>query len=181
MEGTLAEIRMFAGNFAPRGWLMCSGQLLSISQNSAVFALLGTTYGGNGQTTFGVPDFRGRIGLGAQFSQGPGLPAITLGQMGGTENTTLLVNNLPSHNHTLTGNITPQGATTGLLLGDPSNRRTGAANIYTDRVDELVDLQPMTNNLAISVSGNSQPFGNRSPYLGLNFIMCVEGIFPSRN
>ena len=84
MEGTLAEIRMFAGTFAPRGWQFCNGQLLSIAQWTAVFALVGTTYGGNGQTTFGIPDLRGRIPVGAQFSQGPGLPPVQLGEMAGT-------------------------------------------------------------------------------------------------
>jgi microcystin-dependent protein len=92
MEGTLAEIRMFAGNFAPRGWFFCQGQLLPIAQWTAVFALLGTTYGGNGQTTFGLPDFRGRIALGT--GQGPGLTNVVLGEMAGTQNTTLTTNNM---------------------------------------------------------------------------------------
>jgi microcystin-dependent protein len=99
MEGTIAEIRYFGGNFNPRGWMLCQGQSLSIAQNTALFSLLGTTYGGNGQTTFGLPDFRGRWAVGA--GQGPGLTSIDLGEMAGVENLTLLSTNLPAHNHTL--------------------------------------------------------------------------------
>src|SRR5690242_20434903 len=97
MEGTIAEIRMFAGNFAPRGWAFCQGQILSIAQNTALFSLLGTTYGGNGQTTFGLPDFRGRTAVGT--GQGPGLPSITLGELAGEPTHTLIITEMPAHNH----------------------------------------------------------------------------------
>src|SRR6476620_8139642 len=101
MEGYIAESRLFAGNFAPRGWAFCQGQLLSISQNTALFSILGTTYGGNGQTTFGLPDLRGRVPIHSGGSQGPGLSPYDLGEMGGTETNTLTINQMPAHNHTV--------------------------------------------------------------------------------
>lgn len=179
MEGTLAEVRMFAGNFAPRGWLLCNGQLLPISQWTAVFALVGTIYGGNGQTTFGIPDFRGRIALGT--GSGPGLPVVNIGEMSGVESTTLISSNLPFHNHQVTGNIIRQGSADGVLSTDPTARRTGPANIYTNATDELVNMAPIAVNLSTTIAGSNQPFSNRCPYIGINFIMCVEGIFPSRD
>jgi microcystin-dependent protein len=179
MEGTLAEVRMFAGNFAPRGWQLCNGQLLPIAQWTAVFALVGTIYGGNGQTTFGLPDFRGRIALGT--GQGPGLPSVQLGEMAGVENTTLISTNLPAHNHQVTGNITPQASLDGTLATDPTGRRTANVNIYTNASDELVNMAPIPVNLSSSVAGSNQPFSNRCPYIGINYIICVEGIFPSRD
>src|SRR4051812_19628298 len=102
-EPFLAEIMIFAGNFAPRGWAFCNGQILSIAQNTALFSLLGTTYGGNGQTTFALPDLRGRVPIGV--GQGPGLSSISLGEVGGTENVTLLTTQMPMHDHTAT--VTP--------------------------------------------------------------------------
>ncbi len=182
MEGTLAEIRMFAGNFAPRGWQLCNGQLLPISQWTAVFALVGTTYGGNGQTTFGVPDFRGRIAVGAQFSQGPGLPAYQLGEMSGAPTTTLILSNLPFHNHTVSGTVSmPANSGTDGQTDDPNGRRLSGANIYTNLSTELATMAPATVNLQTGFTGNNQPFSNMCPYLGMNFIFCVEGIFPSRD
>lgn len=181
MEGTLAEIRMFGGNFAPRGWFFCQGQLLSIAQWTAVFALLGTTYGGNGQTTFGVPDFRGRIALGT--GSGPGLPTVDLGEMSGVPSTTLINTNLPFHNHTLTGQVNLQvNNDTAGLTDDASNKRFAATGaVFTAVASDLVPMAAAQSTLAVGFSGSNQPFNNRSPYLGINYIMCVEGIFPSRN
>lgn len=183
MEGTLAEIRMFAGNFAPRGWQFCNGQLLSIAQWTAVFALVGTTYGGNGQTTFGIPDFRGRIALGAQFSQGPGLPAIQLGEMSGTNNVTLLSINLPAHNHQVTGNITPQSATDGALGSDATGRYLGPGSFYATPASpgDITGMAPISISLPSSIAGSNSPVSIMQPYIGMNYIFCVEGIFPSRN
>lgn len=181
MEGTLAEIRMFAGNFSPRGWMFCQGQLLSIAQWTAVFALVGTTYGGNGQTTFGIPDFRGRVALGT--GQGPGLPSINLGEMAGTPTTTLLTNNLPFHNHTITGSVNLQiNNDTAGLSDDATNKRFAATgNIFTAATDDLVSMAAAQSSLATGFTGGNQPFSNQPPYLGMNYIFCVEGIFPSRN
>lgn len=179
MEGTLAEIRMFAGNFAPRGWQLCNGQLLSIAQWTAVFALVGTTYGGNGQTTFAVPDFRGRMALGT--GTGPGLPSVQLGEMAGVENTTLLTTNLPLHNHTISGTLNMQAAGDGALGTDPANRYVGPGSFYSGATDDLMTMAPLTGSLSTGITGGSQPFSNRMPYTGINFIFCVEGIFPSRD
>lgn len=180
MEGTLAEIRMFAGNFAPRGWQFCNGQLLSISQWTAVFALVGTTYGGNGQTTFGIPDLRGRVALGT--GNGAGLPSVQLGEMSGSPTTTLLSINLPAHNHQVTGNINlPANAGTDGQTDDPNGRRLSGANIYTNLTNEPANMAPIAVNLPTTFAGNSLPINTMPPYLGMNFIFCVEGIFPSRN
>lgn len=199
MEGYLAEIRMFAGNFAPRGWFFCQGQLLSISQWTALFALLGTTYGGNGQTTFGLPDFRGRCGDGT--GTGPGLPSVDLGEIAGTPSQTLILTNLPIHNHTATFTSTsslnaatvdatlqnPGG--TGAVLAtakDTSGRPTLATPaIYapsgTATPAALAGLNVSGGTVTTGLTGGNQPFDNTQPYLGMNFIICAEGIFPSRN
>jgi len=179
MEGYLAEIRMFAGNFAPRGWFFCQGQLLSISQWTAVFALVGTTYGGNGQTTFGVPDFRGRVALGT--GTGPGLPTVDLGEMAGTPTATLNITNLPMHNHPITGTLSMQAAADGALGTDPSNRRVGPGSFYSASADDLINMAPLSGSLTVGLTGSNAPFSIMPPYLGMNYIMCVEGIFPSRN
>lgn len=180
MEGTIAEIRMFAGNFAPRGWFFCQGQLLSIAQNTAFFALLGTTYGGNGQTTFGVPDFRGRVAVGT--GQGPGLASFDLGEMAGTQSITLIATNMPIHNHPLTGAVNQTANNDAGGLGDtPGNARLGAGSFFTAATDAVVNMAPMVSTLAVGINGSSQPFSNLPPYEGMNYIICSEGIFPSRN
>lgn len=181
MEGTMAEIRMFAGNFAPRNWAFCSSQILAIAQNTALFSLLGTTYGGNGQTTFGLPDFRGRVAVGT--GQGPGLSNYTLGQLGGSETTTLTINNMPSHNHPVTGTVTMQANNdTAGLTSDPTGRRLAATgNLYTSQFGDLVNMANDAVSLATGVNGGSQPFSTTQPYLGMNYIICMFGIFPSRN
>lgn len=179
MDGTIAEIRMFAGNFAPRGWLFCNGQLLSIASSTAFFALVGTTFGGNGITTFGVPDFRGRLAVGT--GNGPGLPGVVLGESSGLMNSTLNTNNLPFHNHTITGTIIPQATTNGALVIAATGNRIGPGAFYSDNVSDLANLPPAPNNLSTSLAGSGQPISIMQPYLGMNYIICQEGIFPSRN
>jgi microcystin-dependent protein len=183
MEGTIAEIRMFAGNFAPRSWLFCAGQLLSIAQNTAVFALLGTTYGGDGQTTFGIPDLRGRVAVGSNNgAQGPGLPSYQLGEMAGSNSVTLISTNLPQHIHPVTGTITVQANNdTGNITDDPSGRRLASTSIFSGNTDALVPMAAPVVNLTTGITGNNQPVGTLPPYLGMNYIICIEGIFPSRN
>jgi len=180
MEGTIGEIRMFAGNFAPRTWAFCQNQILSIAQNTALFSILGTTYGGNGQTTFALPDFRGRVAVGT--GQGPGLPSVTLGEMAGTPTVTLTTNNMPAHNHGLTGAVSmvANGGTDG-LTDDPAGRRLAGANIYTNFTNEPATMVPLQSTLTVGVSGGSQPFSIMPPYLGMNYIICLFGIFPSRD
>ena len=166
----LAEIYLFAGNFAPRGFAFCNGQILSISQNTALFSLLGTTYGGNGQTTFALPDLRGRVPVGT--GQGPGLTSIVLGEQAGTETVTLISTNLPAHNHTV-------NAAASATSKNPSGRvpgLTAAGSSYADTPDGVT-----MNPQMLGLTGGSQPFATRNPYLGLNYVIAIEGIFPARN
>lgn len=180
MEGTMAEIRMFAGTFAPAGWAFCQGQLMSISQNSALFSLLGTTYGGDGQNTFALPDFRGRIPVGT--GQGPGLSPYSLGQLSGIENITLLASNLPSHTHTLGGTVTLA------VAGEDANNVSPVGNYFapngTNRFFPTSDgssMHPLAGSLATSSAGGSAPVDNIAPSLVMNYVICTEGIYPSRN
>lgn len=178
MEGYIAQILLFAGNFAPRGWAFCQGQILSIAQNTALFSLLGTTYGGNGQTTFALPDLRGRTPIGA--GQGPGLSPINLGQVGGTENTTLVITNMPAHNHTVT--VNPRAVTEAGDTSIPTNAyiaNSGALDREFKASGTFVNMGAA--NATSGIAGGSQPFSIRNPYLGLNYIICMEGIYPSRN
>lgn len=180
-EPYLGQITLFAGNFAPRGWMFCSGQILSISQNTALFSILGTTYGGNGQTTFALPDLRGRVAVNA--GQGPGLSSYVLGQQGGTETVTLNVQQMPQHNHFVNADATTAAApapTGGNLAQGVTAVRTSpsAVNSYTSGAPTApVQLNPTT----IAPQGNSQPHPNLQPLLALNYIIAVEGIFPPRN
>ncbi len=174
-EPYIASIVLFAGNFAPRGWALCNGQILAIAQNTALFSLLGTTFGGNGQTTFALPDLRSRVPVGT--GQGPGLSNISLGEVSGAENATLLATNLPSHNHlvncdpTGSSSLSPAGALPGL-----SDDRNAAVTIYSAAAPA-----GQMNPLMIAPAGGNQPFPIRNPFLGLNFIIAIEGIYPSRN
>jgi microcystin-dependent protein len=180
MDPNMAEIMCFGGNFAPRSYALCQGQIMSIAQNSALFSLLGTTYGGDGQNTFALPDFRSRMPVGANNSTGPGLNQVQLGEMSGTENVTMLSINMPAHVHTLNAaKIAVNGAS-----GD-SGSPVGAVlashgTAYSESFGANQNLAPsISGNVAIA--GGSQSFPIRIPYLGLNFIIAVEGIYPSRN
>lgn len=181
MEGTIGEIRMFAGTFSPRTWAFCNNQIISIAQNTALFSILGTTYGGNGQTTFALPDFRGRVAVGT--GTGPGLPNVQLGQLAGTPTVTLLTTNMPAHNHAVTGTVTVQANNDSANPSDdPTGKRLiGGVNNFTGNADALVGMAPCVVNLATSVNGGSQPFSIMPPYLGMNYIICMFGIFPSRD
>lgn len=190
MEGTMSEIRMFGGTFAPSGWMFCQGQLLAISQYDAMFALIGTTYGGDGQTTFALPDLRSRVPVGT--GQGPGLQGYTLGQEGGVESVTLTNASMPVHNHASTSNITAtfnpkaNSTATGNVSTPESNYLSvAAANMYGTLPDESMATAAASatvgGSIGLGVSGGSQPHENMSPVLCLNYIICVEGIFPSRN
>lgn len=179
-EPYIATIVGYGFNWAPRGWALCQGQLLSIAQYSAVFSLIGTTYGGNGQTTFALPNLSGRAPIGQ--GQGPGLTNRQIGQTGGNENTTLLVSNLPQHNHLL--NASGQPATTAA----PGNAFMAAANGTDDSTGNPVTVHvygPTANETmnpnAIGMAGGSVPFNNMQPFLTINFSFALEGIFPSRN
>lgn len=178
-EPFIGEIVMFAGNFAPRGWAFCQGQLLSIAQNTALFSILGTTYGGNGQTTFGLPDLRGRVPVGA--GQGPGLPSVTLGEMAGAPTHSLISSEMPAHNHTVGASTSPGNT------ANPSGNLLAVGQVSaggnTETVSSYVTGAP---NVALNaqtggIAGGSQPHNNMQPYLGMNYIIAIQGIFPSRN
>nr|WP_024306777.1 tail fiber protein [Pseudomonas sp. P818] len=191
MDPFIGEIKMFGGNFAPRGYAFCMGQSMAIAQNTALFSLLGTTYGGNGQTTFGLPDLRGRSPVGQ--SQGPGLSLINLGELGGAETVTLLQTQMPIHNHIAAGTCSISAAgtpTSPALAPTPANAVLGgsvggspsAAAIWSTVMKDPVPLaNPSTVNVTVQMAGGSQPVAIRNPYIGINFIIALDGIFPSRN
>jgi microcystin-dependent protein len=180
MEGVIGVVTMVAYDFAPKNWAYCNGQLLAIAQNQALFSILGTTYGGNGVQTFALPDLRGRIPAGV--GQGPGLSNYTLGEVGGTETVTLNVNNLPPHVHTGAVTITPKGGSIG-DNGDPSGFSPGpipTGYIATGTPGNNM-AAPVYSNTVIGITGSSQPVPILTPYLTVNYVVCLYGIFPSRN
>lgn len=165
----VGEIRMFGGNFAPAGWAFCSGQLLSISQNDVLFALIGTTYGGDGQNTFGLPDMRSRIPV--HQGNGPG-GSYVIGQMSGTETVTLTTAQLPAHGHVIQATSTGR-STTDPTGGIPASSALGPYN--TAAPDTAFGPQMIGN------AGGSQPHDNMMPFLCVSFIISLFGIFPSQN
>lgn len=171
-EPFVGEIRMFAGNFAPLGWALCDGQLLAVSQNDALFSLLGTIYGGDGRTTFGLPDMRGRIPL--HQGTGPGLSPRRLGAKAGTEHETITVNQLPSHLHQPTGS------------GDANPGADPVGNVKGHTVTNGYRTPVSTpfaqfNSKSISSVGGSRSHTNLMPFLCVNFIIALFGIYPSRH
>ena len=198
MEAYLSMIAMYGCNFAPRGWMMCSGQILSIAQNTALFSLLGTTFGGNGQTTFALPDLRGRVPM--HWGQGPGLTPRNIGDMSGTESTTMTSNQMPTHTHGATATSTststsvlnaetaagtvrnPQGnmlatapaSATIFAAPDPAaNRPMGS--------DSVITTTNTTTTVTVGQTGGGQPIPLIQPFLAVTFCICTEGLFPSRN
>lgn len=172
MEPFVGQIQAFGFNFAPRGWAMCNGQLMSINENTALFSLLGTIYGGDGRTTFALPGLRGRSMI--HSGQGPGLSNIQIGQKGGWENVTLQTTNLPAHNHATVMNLggTAEEAGAGHFLA------TSNALFSEDAA------AGSTLNAGAITSGNTgggQSFNNRNPFLGINVCIALLGIYPSRN
>jgi microcystin-dependent protein len=174
MDAYMGVIMPFAGNFAPRNWMSCEGQLLAISTNSALFSILGTTYGGDGRNTFALPDLRGRACVGQ--GQGPGLSQYSPGQKAGLEHTTLVLGQIPAHTHPLTLACNPDGSAS----PDPTNGYFAVApdNLYSPSSSGAV-MALQTN--AASITGGSQPFSNLRPYLALYQIICTYGLYPSRN
>lgn len=169
----IGEIRMFGGNFAPRGHAFCNGLLLPIDQNDALFSLIGTTYGGDGQTTFGLPDLCGRVPIGA--GQGSGLQNYPLGQTGGAEQVTLTTNQLPSHTH----QAAAQSAA-GTSGAPASNDSAWAMAGGNPRYSTAAPTGAMNGN-AIGQTGGNQPHDNMLPFQCINYIIALEGIYPSRN
>lgn len=181
MEGTVGEIRMFAGNFAPKNWAYCQGQIVAIQSNTALFAILGTVYGGNGTTNFGLPNMSGRTPVGA--GQGPGLSPYQIGQTSGTENRTLTSANLPAHTHPVAGSILMPAST---VLGNKDAPQGSYPAFFTDTEayntasnGAMAPLQ--LSPLVVGQAGNSIPYSSRQPVLGINYIICMFGVFPARN
>ncbi|NVK82815.1 MAG: phage tail protein [Cytophagia bacterium] len=161
VEPLLGEVIMFAGTFAPRGWAFCNGQLLPISQNQALFSILGTTYGGDGRTTFALPDLRGRVPL--HPGSGPGLSTYRLGQKGGLETITLTTEQVPSHGH-------------GVNIAEIDTKESGGE---PNAIGVLNSSERSSTTLVSEI--NPQPIDIRQPYQAINYIIAIQGVFPSRN
>jgi microcystin-dependent protein len=171
----VAEIRLFPFNFAPTGWAQCNGQLLPISQNTALFSLLGTYYGGDGKSTFALPDLQGAAAM--FWGQGNGLSQRFLGEQNGSPTVTLLTSEIPSHGHTVNAKIAGgQAIPTGLVWGTSSAAKA-AANFYAPAAPSPVNMNPT----ALSIAGSSFPHNNMPPYLTLNFCIALQGVFPPRS
>lgn len=188
----IGQIQQFGFNFPPQGWASCNGQLLSIAQNTALFSLLGTQYGGNGTNTFGLPDLRGRMAV--NFGQGPGLSNYVIGQAGGTESVTLTTAQLPSHTHGVTNKAgylnasdakaTSQEPTAGAILGRGVDAKFNAVpRIYlpAGTTPNLALGLNIAGSIDIGATGNNGPVSVLSPYLAVNVSIALQGIFPSRN
>tara|TARA_R110001632_G_scaffold107700_1_gene217386 strand:- start:965 stop:1567 length:603 start_codon:yes stop_codon:yes gene_type:complete len=200
MDPMLASIQIFAGNFAPRGWAYCDGQLLAINQNSALFSLLGTTYGGDGRTTFALPDLRGRAAIGPR--RGPGLSNYNLGQRSGQEKHSLLITEMPSHTHGTTNtaaadqhivlsnataaNESPKPGDVPAIANYTATGGFGATNVKSfgpATAGTLVNGQAISGSAGLTIlnNGGSQSHNNMQPYLAINYIIAMVGVFPSRN
>ncbi|MEM9919159.1 MAG: tail fiber protein [Bacteroidota bacterium] len=189
MNGFIGEMRMFGGNFAPRNWALCNGQLLSIAQNTALFSIIGTIYGGDGRTTFALPDMRGRVPLSA--GTGPGLPTYRQGQRSGQEEVTINLLTMPNHTHGINV-ITPPSVTVG-TNGDNATENAGGGNqlgassalayngTAADPGEELGGTFISAPTYTSGLTGANQGHNNIQPYLVLNYVICLQGIFPSRN
>jgi microcystin-dependent protein len=166
----LAEIRIFAGSFAPKGWALCNGQLIPISQNTALFSLLGTNYGGDGKSTFALPNLQGSAPM--HQGQGPGLTDRVVGEIVGEQTVTLLESEMPSHTHQLVATNQPA------QLPDPSSHALARANAnaYVQSPGSFTSMSPNS----IAMTGGSLPHNNMSPFLTLNFIIAMQGVFPPR-
>lgn len=182
MQEYMGVVRIFGGNFAPNGWKFCNGQLLSVSEYPALFALLGTTYGGDGQVNFALPDLRSRVAVGGYGKPGPGTSAIYLGEMIGTEIVTLTEQQMPAHNHFAL--VADSNATVAQGSGTTAMATPGATDTGTFVAGNGYNAAATDTKLSIgstSFIGGNQPHNNIQPYLGMNYIICVEGLFPSRN
>lgn len=180
MEGVIGFTCLFAGNFAPRNWALCQGQLIAIASNTALFSILGTTYGGNGQTTFALPDLRGRTVVGAGTAAWG--TVYSLGEVGGTTNTTILSTQMAPHTHTVAMHITPNAAADADQASPASGVYAKASSgdlLYGPAPSGETATYPGT--ITTGVTGNSVPFSTQDPVLGLNYVICMRGIFPARN
>jgi microcystin-dependent protein len=173
MDPFLGEIRMFGGNFAPAGWALCNGQILAISQNTALFSLLGTQYGGNGQSTFALPNLQGLAPM--HFGNGAGLTPRVIGETGGQSTVALLANQVPSHNHTFNCGSGSKGENSIVTNQFNCDEATGSSAVYATATDGTL----MAPTMVVPLSA-SQPHENKQPYQCVNYIIALRGIFPSR-
>lgn len=180
MDGFIGQIILVGFNFAPRGWAICAGQLLAIASNTALFSILGTTYGGDGRTTFGLPDLRGRVPVGQ--GSGPGLSNYSLGQQSGQESVTLISTQIPAHTHTLSASTTSGTSTL------PENNFIANSQLEIDRGTNREGESFVAPGNVVAMNGNSitsqggnQAHENRQPYLGLNYVICLFGVYPPRS
>ena len=181
-EPFIGEVKLFGFNFAPKGYSTCQGQILSIAQNTALFSLLGTTYGGNGTTTFALPDLQGRMPIGQ--GQGPGLPFYSMGELAGTTSTTLLTSNMPPHIHTMNSvkvQIKASSATATEQSADGTYPATTVAAAYSENPTANVYSGGAQITGTSDVTGGGQAFNIMNPYLCMNYSIAIYGIFPSRN
>lgn len=179
MEGTIGEIRLFTGNFAPLGWALCDGSSVNISIYTAAYAIIGDTFGGDGQTYFNLPDFRSRIAVGT--GSGGGLTQRYLGEMGGTETVSMTTAQMPAHIHPGKATIAiPALSTAGNQATANGNNLAALAGAYTTE-DTDVTLAKISISPTLSTTGSGTPFSILEPAMALNYVICLEGIFPSRN
>jgi microcystin-dependent protein len=190
MQAFLSTILVWPPNFAPNGWALCAGQLMSISQNTALFSLLGATYGGDGIRTFGLPNLQGRVPVGA--GQGSGLSLYNLGDNGGVESVTLGINTMPQHSHSATQNlavslpaVTTAGTTNqpgpSVAPAAPTDAARNPVNIYSNAApNQNLGKPSISGTISIGLTGSGLPHENRQPYLAVNYIIALQGIFPSR-
>lgn len=180
-EPFIGQIMPVGFNFAPRGWALCDGQLLDISSNTALFSLLGTTYGGDGRTTFALPDLRGRHAK--HVGAGPGLSPVTWGEKSGNENTTLQQANIPSHSHVISHDLAVGVATQTGDGDDPDGAVIGAGAeiFFAGNADASMGGNSIQGSINAANTGNGQSFSNKPPYLGIYYCIALTGIFPSRN
>lgn len=181
-EPFIGEIKIFGFNFSPQSYQLCSGQIMSIAQNTALFSLLGTTYGGNGQTTFALPDLRGRMPIGQ--GQGPGLPNYIMGQLSGTTNVTLLTANLPAHVHAAQGiSINMPVSNSGGDTDSPQGAylANNGSEVFSSEPTAGAHYGPLIASGTTSATGSNIPVSIMNPYLTINYSIAIYGIFPSRN
>lgn len=199
MDGTVGELRFFAASFAPRSWALCLGQIVAVQSNTALYSILGTTYGGNGTSTFALPNMAGRTPVGTGAS--PGTSTYVLGQQAGTPNVTLLIPNLPMHNHTATATYSGGSATVRINVVDNSNSLDAAGNyigaeqnnsyftngnvplvpMATGALSVSLPTAPQINTVTLGVTGGTTAHNNMQPYLALTCLICQSGTFPARN
>jgi microcystin-dependent protein len=180
MEGVIGFTTLFAGNFAPKNWAMCQGQIINIASNTALFSILGTVYGGNGTTTFALPNLQGRqvVGVG----QGPGLSQYSLGQVGGSESITLNQSQLPVHVHPIAYTSTMgcnSNAVASLATNSFYGFDNGGGTPYTN--SQSTNLKPYAASITMQPAGAGQPIPILNPFLGLNYVICMFGVYPARN